>query len=81
MLLKSSKPVNFSHTRKKEVTSMIHPLTQIVLSILGFLELCLQSLKTGLAGLKETHAFHVRHPVSVFVVDTVGEIDLMRQEC
>jgi uncharacterized membrane protein YgdD (TMEM256/DUF423 family) len=56
---------------------MIHPLTQVILSVLGFAKLKLQRLQTVLAALQKADTFHVRHTVALLVVDTVREVYLV----
>ena len=57
---------------------MIHPLTQIVLSILWFTELSFQRLDTGFAALEKAYTFHVGHSIPVPVVYAISQVDLMR---
>lgn len=54
--------------------------TEEVVAVLGLPELSLQCFEALIARLEEAHAFHMRHPVALLVVDLVREVDLVGQE-
>ena len=55
----------------------IHPLTQVIFSVFGFLQLSFEGPETVFAILQKADALHVRHAFALVVVDAVGEIDLV----
>lgn len=76
MLLKSRQDQNSFNSASE--SRGIHRLTQEVLPILGFPQLGLERLETVLVILQEADTFHVRHAISLLVVDPIGEVYLMR---
>lgn len=56
---------------------MIHRLTQVVLSVLGFPEFSLQCLQTVFTALQKAYTFHVRHAIAFLVVNAIRQVDLM----
>ena len=67
------------HKNSAEINLQIHRLTQVILSIFWFSKFCLKSFQTMFVMLQETNAFHVWHPISLLVVYSVGQVDLVRQ--
>ena len=59
---------------------IIHPLTQIVLSVLWLPQLSLQRRQAFFTVLYEAYTFHVRHAISLNVVYSIREIHLMRKK-
>lgn len=55
----------------------IHPLTEVILSILWFLQLRFHCSETVFAILQEAYAFHMGHAFALVVVDAIGEVHLM----
>ena len=59
---------------------MIHPLTQIVLSVLWLPQLGLQCRQAFFTALYKAYTFHVRHPISLGVVYAIREVYLVRKK-
>ena len=55
----------------------IHPLTEVILSILWFLQLRFQGSETVFAILQETYTFHMSHAFALVVIYAIGEVHLM----
>lgn len=66
--------------RAVQRTGIIHPLTQVILSILGFAQLNLQRFQAVVAALEEADTLHVWHAIALLVVDAVREVYLVRQK-
>jgi hypothetical protein len=56
----------------------IHPLTQVILSVLWFLQLRFHGRETVFAILQKAYALHMSHAFALAVVYAIGEVHLVR---
>jgi len=58
----------------------IHPLTQVILSVFWFFEFGFERTETFLVVLQETYALHVSHTLTLIVVNSISEVNLVRKK-
>ena len=55
----------------------IHPLTQVILSVFWLPKFGFKCAETVLVVLQETYALHVSHTLTLIVVDSISEVNLV----